>query len=124
MESPTINEHDLVVKAIGDANAERFNVLSNLEKEQHYIVQMFPDLILMDKTTNKPVFIIEVKKNGNIAQCIQQWKSVPNIPSTLYILVPESDLPNTKSILQVVGLNARVGSYSIGAFNSVTVKYE
>jgi hypothetical protein len=124
MDTPIINEHDIVVAAIRDANSARFTPLTNVGGEQHFIAQMFPDIILMDKATNRPAFIIEVKKNGSIAQCIQQWKSVISIPATLYIVVPQSDLPTAKSILQVVGLQARVGSYSIDANNHVTVNYE
>ena len=120
-----VTEHDKVVSAIRDGNASRYKVLTNLEKYEHYISQLFPDLILLDRETDKPVFIIEVKRNGNIAQCIQQWKNVPSIPATLYILVPESDLANAKSIAEVVGLKTKFGTYYIDENgNNIRVKYE
>ena len=119
-----VNEHDIVVNAIIAANKADYTALSNIEKEENYIAQLFPDIILLDKKTEKPVFKIEVKKNGNIAQCIQQWKSVPNIPATLYIIVPLTDLANAKSIAGVVGLNTRFGSYTVDDKQRVLVKYE
>jgi len=118
-----INEHDNVVESIVKANEPRFTVLSNVGKDEHYIAQLFPDVILIDKTTEKPVFIIEVKKNGNIAQCIQQWKAVPSIPATIYIVVPENDLSNAKAIAQVVGLNTRFGTYSLDEKGIPSVKF-
>lgn len=118
-----ITEHDKVVAKIRDSFAQ-YKVLTNLGEEQNYIGQMFPDLIFLDKTTDKPVFILEVRKNGNIAPCIQQWKSALSIPATLYIVVPELDLPTAKSVAQVVGLNTRFGSYNIDANGNITIKYE
>lgn len=107
------SEHSAVVRSICKANENRFNVLCNLDSEKYYVAGLFPDVILEDKTTGKPAFIIEVKKNGNIARCIQQWKSVPAIPATLYIIVPEYDLDSAKSIAQVIGLKTKFGSYRI-----------
>jgi len=123
MDAP-VNEHDLIVANIANANKDTYKILSNTGKDDYYVGSMFPDLILVDKTTDKPVFIIEVKKNGNIAQCIQQWKAVSSIPATLYIVVPLTDLPNAKAIAQVVGLNTRFGSYTIDDKNKIIVKYE
>lgn len=118
----TLSEHDLVVKTICDANNLHYKVLCNLDKEEYYIAQMFPDIILLDKAGEKPVFIIEVKKNGNIAKCIQQWKSVPSIPATLYVIVPETEETNARAIADVVGLSFRLGTYAINN-NQVTIKY-
>jgi hypothetical protein len=122
--TPEFNEHDKVVENIRDANTGSFNVLTNLVGEQHYIGSIFPDLILKDKTNDIPVFIIEVKKNGNIATSMQQWKSAPSIPATLYFVVPESDLASAKSIAQVIGLQSRFGSYKILDNGSISVDYE
>lgn len=124
MDTP-VNEHDLVVAFIRDSQSDRFKVLDNLGKEEHYISQMFPDIILLSKQTNEPAFIIEVKNNGKIAPCIQQWKTIQNIPATLYIIVPEADFETAKSIAQVVGLQARFGRYNIDHESLVvSVKYE
>jgi hypothetical protein len=119
-----VDEHSEVIKAIIATNEKNFSILSNLGKDENYIAHMFPDLIFLDKATNKPVFIIEVKKNGNIAQCIQQWKTLSSIPATLYIVVPETDLANAKSIAEVVGLKTRFGAYTLNDNNSVSVRYE
>jgi hypothetical protein len=119
-----INEHDRVVESIRDANSATFNILTNLAGEQNYIGSIFPDLILIDKKTNLPVFIIEVKKNGNIATSMQQWKTSPNVPATLYFIVPESDLSNAKSIAQVIGLQTRFGYYKINPDGTLSVIYE
>lgn len=119
-----ITEHDKVVAKIRDSNSAQFKVLANLGEEQNYIGQMFPDLIFLDKTTEKPLFIIEVRKNGNIAPCIQQWKSALSIPATLYIIVPEPDMPTAKSVAQVVGLQTRFGHYTIDNNDNIIIKFE
>ncbi len=122
MDKLTNNEHDDVVRYLCETNNTRYKALNNLEGEKHNISGLFPDIIIQDANNNL-LFIIEVKKNGNIAQCIQQWKNVPEIPAFLYIVVPEGDLSNAKSIAQVVGLQAKFGSYKIEN-GQITVKYE
>ncbi|MEJ0056268.1 MAG: hypothetical protein WDN75_11780 [Bacteroidota bacterium] len=118
-----IDERFSVISAIRDGNQATYEVLTNLDKDVNYIGQIFPDLILRDKTTKLPVFIIEVKRNGQVAQCIQQWKSAPSIPATLYIVVPETELQNAKSVASVVGLQTKFGWYKVTSAG-VTVKYE
>jgi len=121
------NEHDAVVQALSDSNQKRYptyKVLNNLGGEKTNVAGLFPDIILQDGKGNL-LFIIEVKKNGNIAQCIQQWKNVPKIPAFLYIVVPENDLSNAKSIAQVVGLQPKFGTYTVDPETKViSVKYE
>ena len=119
-----ISEHDKVVAFIRDIQSPHFKVLDNLGGDKNYIAQLFPDIILINKNTEEPAFIIEVKRNGNIAQCIQQWNSVPSIPATLYIIVPETDLATAKSVAQVVGLQTKFGTYSIDGIGNIDVKYE
>ena len=48
-----VNEHDIVVNAIIAANKADYTALSNIEKEENYIAQLFPDIILLDKKTEK-----------------------------------------------------------------------
>jgi hypothetical protein len=108
-----------------ERNKERFNILNNLEGEKHYIGSIFPDIIFKDKASDTPRFIIEIKKNGGIAQCLQQWKSASVIPAVLYIIVPENELATAKSVAQVVGLQVRFGTYTVNNTTSeVDVKYE
>ena len=116
-------EHDKVVRYIITKNASRYTVLDNLEGEKNFVSGIFPDLIMQDKLGNT-LFIIEVKRNGGIAQCLQQWKTVASIPAVLYLIVPEAELTNAKSVAQAVGLSVRFGSYKINEANEVTVKYE
>ena len=116
-------EHDNVVNHIANNNKHAYEVLSNVDKEEHYISSVFPDLILLNKETKKPVIIIEVKRNGGIANCMQAWKNVPNLPATLWFIVPELELPNAKQIAQVIGLKARFGKYTLKDGN-VNVVYE
>lgn len=116
-------EHDKVVRYIITKNAPRYTVLDNLEGEKNFVSGIFPDLIMQDKLGNT-LFIIEVKRNGGIAQCLQQWKTVASIPAVLYLIVPEAELTNAKSVAQAVGLSVRFGSYKINEANEVTVKYE
>lgn len=122
---PVQSEHDEVVKHICEHNQERFTVRNNLETEKLYVSGLFPDIVLLDREGNLR-FIIEVRKNGGIAQCIQQWKSAEPIPAFLYIVVPEGDLSNAKSIAQVVGLQqVKFGAYTIDKEqNKIQVRYE
>jgi hypothetical protein len=117
--------HDKVVRHIRDKNQQRFTVLDNLEGEKNFVSNMFPDLIFKDKSGNT-LFILEVKRNGGIAQCLQQWRTVSNMPAVLYLIVPEAELSSAKSIAQVVGIPLiRFGSYTIDSnSNEVVVKYE
>lgn len=117
-------EHDEIVRYIREKNATRFTVLDNLKEEKNFVAGLFPDLIFQDKLGNTS-FILEVKRNGGIAQCLQQWKTVANIPAVLYLIVPEAELSGAKSIAQVVGVPVRFGSYKINPeTKEVTVKYE
>lgn len=109
--SSEISTHDKVVLKIEELTSGHYNVLSNRMGEKHFIGQIFPDIILSDKVTNKPLFIIEVRNNGNIAQCIQQWKLATSIPATLYIVVPEEELQTAKTVAEVVGLQMKFGFY-------------
>jgi hypothetical protein len=123
--STTVNEHDNIVRLLCESNAKRYaKVLHNLDGEKNSVAGLFPDVIIQD-ANGTLLFIIEVKKNGNIAQCIQQWKSVPKIPAFLYIVVPEIDLANAKSIAQVVGLQAKFGYYKKDeTTQKIEIKYE
>jgi len=51
---------------------------------------------------------------------------VPKLPAFLYLVVPEVDLVNAKSIAQVMGLQQiKFGTYKIDPHNkAVSVKYE
>lgn len=122
-ETENKNEHDKVVRALSEANKQKYTVLSNIDGEEHHVAGIFPDLLLKDSANNL-IFIIEVKKNGNIAPCLQQWKSVSKMPAILYLIVPETDLSNAKSIAQVIGLQVKFGSYKIDHNNKVVIKYE
>ena len=117
MESNTITmnaylqEHDDVVRAIIKAQEPTFEILSNIDGEKNFISGVFPDIILLDKSTKQPVFIIEVKKNGQIQGCLQQWNTISNLPATLYVVVPESDLSGAKLVATSIGLKAKFGTY-------------
>lgn len=102
-----------VAQRIREQFAPRFDVLVNSDAEEHFIGQMFPDVILLDKQTKNPLFIIEIKRNGTTAACMKQWKSQPHIPATLYMVVPKTELENAKSMSAYLGLNTRFGYYSI-----------
>jgi hypothetical protein len=117
-------EHDAVVRTLCDSNNARFKVLCNVEQESYHIAGLFPDIILQDKNSDSALFIIEVRKNGGIATCLQQWKNIPKIPAVLYIVVPENDLSNTRAIAQVIGIQVKFGSYKIESNGVATVKYE
>ncbi len=110
-----------VITAIRDANS-KYTVLDNLDKEENHVAGLFPSLILKDAKGNS-VFIIEVRRNGEIAKCIQQWKAVSSIPATLYIVVPEGDLQTAQSVAQVVGLQTRFGSFTSDENGNVSIKY-
>jgi len=102
-----------VAQKIKEQFQSRFEVLINLDTEEHFIGTMFPDMVFVDKKTKTPLFIIEIKKNGRIAACMNAWKAATKIPATLYIIVPQLELQNAKSIATVTGVNARFGYYTL-----------
>lgn len=119
-----ISEHDKVTNYLAKYFEPVYTVLSNVESPKHYISSIFPDLILQDKTDKKIQFIIEVRKNGGIAQCMQAWKSIPSVPSTLYIVVPKDTLSESKKVAEIIGLSARFGWYEISKDDEIKVEFE
>ncbi len=112
-----------VVKHIEKILSPNFKVVTNIGAEQHYIGGFFPDIIVMDKKDDV-LFAIEVRRNGQVSNCIQQWKSASNLPATLYIVVPEAELDNAKGIAALNGLKAKFGTYKIGTDKNVeSVKF-
>lgn len=107
------SEQFLVAQAIQESLGNLYNILLNVDDEKHFIGNVFPDIILLDKKVNTPLFVIEIRRNGKIASCMQQWKSHPKIAATLYFVVPQVDLENAKSIAAVSGINAKFGYYTI-----------
>jgi hypothetical protein len=129
MESNTIRmsdkftEHDEVVRKIIAAQ-QSFEILTNIDGEKNFISGVFPDIILLDKTTKQPVFIIEVKRNGQIQGCLQQWNTISNLPATLYIVVPESDLSGAKLVATSIGLKAKFGTYKYETNIVTSIQFE
>lgn len=121
--STEVSETARVIADLVKLYSQRYIVLANIEKDEHFIAGAFPSVILLDKETKKPQFILEVKRNGSIAQCIQQWKTQTTIPANLFIIVPESDLPNAQSVAQVVGLRNRFGIYWFDEKGEAKIKY-
>lgn len=114
------SEQFKVAQKIKDQFQSRFDLLINVDKEEHFIGTMFPDMVFLDKKTKLPLFIVEIKKNGRISACMQQWKSQPKIPATLYVIVPQPELSNAKSIAAVTGLNTRFGYYTLNSTGEVS----
>lgn len=113
------SEQYKVAQKIKEQFQNRFEILMNVDKAEHFIGSVFPDLVFLDKKTHQPLFIIEVKRNGMVANCIQQWKSQSKIPATLYIVVPQSELQNAKSVAAVTGINTRFGYYTLASNGDV-----
>jgi hypothetical protein len=116
-------EHDSVVKYIENIQKVAFDVLTNIDSPQYNIGGILPDMILIDKNTKLPAFIIEVKRNGDISKCILLWKTIPQ-QITLYIIVPTSDLVQAKSFAIVNGLKVRFGNYDYADGNVINVNFE
>ena len=122
--TPSEKEHDDVVAFICKNNKDKFTVLNNLGIETNHVAGLYPDIIIKNKIDDGSYrFIIEVKKNGGIAPCLQQWKNTINIPCVLYIIVPEEDLPNARKIAGTIGMQVKFGSYKIEE-SIISVKYE
>lgn len=118
-------EHDNVVREIARLQqGDRFEVLTNIDGEKNFISDIFPDIILLDKASKLPTFIIEVKRNGFIAPCLQQWKAIASIPATLYIVVPEHDLPQAKLMAATIGLKSKFGTYKYENEKVTSVHFE
>jgi hypothetical protein len=111
-------EQHLVSLKIKELFSSRFEIISNVDSEEYFIGTRFPDMLFLDKKTKSPLYIIEIKKNGAISQCVEQWKKQTTVPATLYIIVPQGELEKAKSVAAITGLNARFGYYTVGE-NSV-----
>ncbi|MFN8277898.1 MAG: hypothetical protein U0T84_10455 [Chitinophagales bacterium] len=107
------SEQHKVAEKIRSMFVNRFDALVNVDKEEHYIGTMFPDMILVDKKTKSPLFIIEIRNNGQIAACMNAWKAAPAISATLYIIVPKEEFEKSKSMATVIGVRSRFGYYII-----------
>lgn len=103
-----------------------YEVLVNSDADENnktYVgAGLVPDLILIDRVNQKPAFIIEVRKNGNIGICLDQWKTLSSaLP--LYLIVPSKDLSTAKSLAIIKNVKTKFGTYKIED-NNVTVDYE
>ena len=116
-------EYQLVVNQLEADLANSYDILSNFSKAKYQIASFFPDLILSNKLTQKPQFIIEIRRNGDIARCLQQWKSVPYLPAFLFLIVPETDKDNARDIANALGIQIGLYSYRIDGQN-VTIDYD
>jgi hypothetical protein len=117
-------EHDDVVRRIIELQESHFEVLNNLKGENNFLSGIFPDVILLDKISKQPVFIIEVKRNGQVSNCLQQWKNIANIPATLYIIVPEAEISSAKLIGTTLGIKAKFGTYGYENDTVTSVHFE
>jgi len=127
IETNIASESYLVVQQIEKILSDRFKILCNVDTPQYYIGGLFPDVIVMDKATDKILFAIEVKKSGQLPNCILQWKNLSSLPATLYIVVPKAELNNAKGIAAINGLKAKFGYYTISpndGQNEVMVHFE
>jgi len=111
------SEQHLVALKIKEQLSHSFDVLINLDKEEHFIGTIFPDIVLVDKKNKTPLFIIEIKKNGRIPACMNLWKSAPSIPATLYMIVPKKELDTAKLYSTVTGLKLKFGTYEYDEIN-------
>ena len=107
------SEQYKVAQKIQDMFKNVYDVLLNIDNEEHFVGTVFPDIVLVDIKLKTPLFIIDIRKNGDIGNCFQQWKTRGHIPVTLYIIVPKQDIGNAKSIAAITGVNAKFGSYTL-----------
>ena len=119
-----VTEHNDVVSRIITLQEPTFEVLANIDGEKNFISGIFPDIILLDKKSKQPVFIIEVRRNGQIQSCIQQWYTISNLPATLYIVVPENDLSRAKLVATSMGLSAKFGTYKYENNTVTSIHFE
>ena len=117
------NYREVVSGWIQKKHQNSFQVISNFGDNKTSIGGIYPDIIMYDINDTKkevPVFIIEVKRNGDIAPCLQTWKLQSSIPAILYIVVPHNETATAKSIANAVGISVKFGSYTLDDHNNVT----
>jgi len=119
-----IIEHNTVVRYMIKLLEPNYVILTNIDGEKNFLSGIFPDIILLDKVTKQPVFIIEVRRNGQIQSCLQQWKTISNLPATLYVIVPENDLSGAKLVATSIGLNTKFGVYTYNNNQVTSFKFE
>ena len=115
-------EKEQVVKRIVEQLSDTFNVNFNpKDNPTHHIAGSFPDVILANKESGDIDFVIEIKKNGDIANDAQKLKELSHLSSTLYILVPQSELKNAKLVADLNGIKARFAWYELNETNEVDI---
>jgi hypothetical protein len=107
-------QHDVYINPDGQRNA--------------WIGDNIPDIIITEKGSMTPKFIIEVETldTVNIEEATSQWKKYSTeIKSSFYLLVPLSQKENVINLCKQVDIIARFGTYQTDSFGNVSnIKYE
>ncbi len=122
-----MNTRQKVIKKL-QSDLARFNVVDNTVSEKKVIAGQIPDVIIFQKNVqmeNDPLFIIKIENGGDLVDSIQQWKSLGELPSSFYIVVPTSKIDEAKKLANITGVKARFASYDLDESENVKeIHYE
>lgn len=111
-----------IIRTLNDS----FDVIINDPDNPVNIVdgKFFPDVILKNKTSHEISFIIEIRKNGDIAKNITHFKELSELPFTVYIIVPKVNHIDTKNIIEASNLSVKLGYYIYENNLVIDISYE
>ncbi len=122
--------HDKVIQVAADQlDKTNHDVYLNPDGLHNaWIGDNYPDLILTEKGSMTPKFIIEVETidTVNIIEATNQWKKyATEIKASFYLLVPLSRKIEAINLCKQIGISARFGTYQTDNFGNVTnISYE
>lgn len=119
-------EYKIVGEYVKHTFDNAFDVsLNDPNNPTHFVGDaIFPDVILRDKDSNEVRFVIEVKKNGDFANSLNDIKALAELPFTIYVIVPLKDIQNARRIAELSRLSIKLGFYEIVDDKVVNITYD
>lgn len=118
--------HDSVIDVAASYLAQ-WTVYKNPGQQKNASIgNSYPDLILVNRTTNYIEYIIEVETSDTITahEAANQWKIYSNLPGTFYLLVPSESRSQAEFLCRQYGIQAKFGTYWRDSFNRIQINYE
>ncbi len=118
--------HDKVI-TIAAANITNWIVHTNPGQEKNaHIGNVYPDIILTNKTTDAIEIIIEVETEDSVTahEAYNQWKKYMNLPGVLYILVPAEQRENAEFLCTEYNIRAKIATFWKDRSGLINIAYQ
>jgi len=118
--------HDNIIQvAYNNLDKTNHDIYINPGQQKNtHINNYYPDIIITDKNSKAPKFIIEVETPDSINfNETTQWKSYSTLGGLFYLLVPLNLKNQAELLCRQQGIKARFGTYHIEN-NQIVISYE